>query len=471
MKPQGHTPQVFISATTEDLGSYRRAVSDELLIAGIMPVSQDNFGPDYRDLTDFIRDKIRQCDAVICLVGLVYGSAPHSNEDKPRSYTQMEYDLAIEYKKPVFVFLTDDNYRPDRLTREPNKQQELQREYRKFLMVSQYKWDIFSDILGLRLKIAQATNVLRTNKGSLSMLYLHGPEKPSYFVGRLEESKQVSTALSRTSPAIIVIAGMGGQGKTTLVHRVLLEMELFPFAAGFWCTAGLGGFTFDMFLDEVLAYLMQGDFDKRSMPSIGERVIRTVAILQERPVLIVIDAIERWLHAWNSDLRDMSTANTIHDRTAFYMGLDDFISQFSGFNNGTHLVITTRALPAVLDFAAHTNIPVSTENEEEFLLGGLGPEESVELLRSLGVTGTNEECLHVAELYAYHPLALTILAGLLKKKYAGNINYLSLITPMDPKHRLLQLFDEIRNNLPGHGRAESFLAVASLCLYNRRGYA
>jgi len=39
-------PQIFISATSRDLGSFRKAVADVLLTLGAHPVIQEHFAPD-----------------------------------------------------------------------------------------------------------------------------------------------------------------------------------------------------------------------------------------------------------------------------------------------------------------------------------------------------------------------------------------------------------------------------------------
>jgi serine/threonine protein kinase len=103
-------PRIFVSATSRDLGSFRRAVSDALLALDVQPVVQDDpaeFPPDYRAVVDMLRAKIERCDAAICLVGLVYGQEPRQRSaDAPRrSYTQLEYEIAVDLRKPAFLFL------------------------------------------------------------------------------------------------------------------------------------------------------------------------------------------------------------------------------------------------------------------------------------------------------------------------------------------------------------------------------
>lgn len=89
-------PTIFISATSHDLASYRRAVRDVLITQGQHSVVEEHFRPEYRSIVAFLDALIAPCDAVICLVGWTYGREPHQRppEQPPRSYTQMEYDTA-----------------------------------------------------------------------------------------------------------------------------------------------------------------------------------------------------------------------------------------------------------------------------------------------------------------------------------------------------------------------------------------
>ncbi len=64
-----HTPKVFISATSADLRSVRGLVRDALLNMGCLPVVQEHFPPDYRDVSGMLRDKIAGCDALIHIAG------------------------------------------------------------------------------------------------------------------------------------------------------------------------------------------------------------------------------------------------------------------------------------------------------------------------------------------------------------------------------------------------------------------
>jgi hypothetical protein len=51
-------PKVFVSATTGDLGSFRKAVAEVLLTLRGHPVIQEHFAPDYRSVLEMLRDKM-----------------------------------------------------------------------------------------------------------------------------------------------------------------------------------------------------------------------------------------------------------------------------------------------------------------------------------------------------------------------------------------------------------------------------
>src|SRR6516165_10908024 len=97
--------RVFISAVTREFGSVRKLVKKGLEDNDYHTVEQDNFPPDYRDLKAKLRERINSCDAVIHIAGRCYGAEPPDRPaDVPRrSYTQLEYDMAVDLGNPVYV--------------------------------------------------------------------------------------------------------------------------------------------------------------------------------------------------------------------------------------------------------------------------------------------------------------------------------------------------------------------------------
>jgi hypothetical protein len=76
--------EVFISATSADLGSYRQVVKDALLTLGAHPIEESNCPTDYRELQKLLARRLDPCDALIHLVGFYYGGEPKQTPDIPR---------------------------------------------------------------------------------------------------------------------------------------------------------------------------------------------------------------------------------------------------------------------------------------------------------------------------------------------------------------------------------------------------
>ena len=125
-------PEIFISATSQDLGSCRQVVRDALLTMGCVPVLQDHFSLEAGNVREMLRTKIEACDAVLHLAGECYGEEPSKHDaDKPRrSYTQLEYDIAREQKKPLYIFLCTDGFPYDAHEPEREERRRLQQLHR-----------------------------------------------------------------------------------------------------------------------------------------------------------------------------------------------------------------------------------------------------------------------------------------------------------------------------------------------------
>jgi Domain of unknown function (DUF4062) len=93
--------QVFVSSTYADLRDERRMVSETLAKAGHIPVGMELFpATDERQL-EYIKRIIDRCDYYVVIVGGRYGSLA----DDTISYTEKEYEYALERKIPVLALL------------------------------------------------------------------------------------------------------------------------------------------------------------------------------------------------------------------------------------------------------------------------------------------------------------------------------------------------------------------------------
>ena len=99
------------------VGSYRRAVVNQLQALGVEPIHQQDGRLDFGTIRTILKRRILMCDAVICLIGPAFGAAPdQSGVNPPRSYTQLEYDMARDLKKQIFILLSSPHCKLDKFT-------------------------------------------------------------------------------------------------------------------------------------------------------------------------------------------------------------------------------------------------------------------------------------------------------------------------------------------------------------------
>ena len=98
--------QVFVSSTYSDLINERKQVLDILLMADCIPAGMESFVATDDEQFNVIKKVIDLCDYYILIIGKRYGSV---NEKTCLSYTEMEYNYAMDKGVPVLVFAIDDS--------------------------------------------------------------------------------------------------------------------------------------------------------------------------------------------------------------------------------------------------------------------------------------------------------------------------------------------------------------------------
>lgn len=93
--------QVFVSSTFEDLKEERGKVIETLLNKNCIPVGMEYFPAANDDQMTIIKQLIEECDYYILIIGGRYGSVEPTTQ---KSYTQIEYEYAIEKGVPISAF-------------------------------------------------------------------------------------------------------------------------------------------------------------------------------------------------------------------------------------------------------------------------------------------------------------------------------------------------------------------------------
>ncbi|XUY27849.1 DUF4062 domain-containing protein [Agrobacterium sp. rho-8.1] len=91
--------QVFVSSTFTDLQFERQAAVQAILKAGHIPAGMELFTASDKSQWEIIKRWIDESDVYMLILGGRYGSI---DKDTGLSYTEMEYDYAVEQKKPLF---------------------------------------------------------------------------------------------------------------------------------------------------------------------------------------------------------------------------------------------------------------------------------------------------------------------------------------------------------------------------------
>lgn len=99
--------QVFVSSTYTDLIKERQAAVEAILTAGHIPAGMELFSAGDKSQLEVIRRWIDESDVYLLLLGGRYGSI---DPDSGKSYTQLEYEYAIEKAKPFFALVISDEH-------------------------------------------------------------------------------------------------------------------------------------------------------------------------------------------------------------------------------------------------------------------------------------------------------------------------------------------------------------------------
>lgn len=141
-------------------------VSEGLRRMECLPIVQDDFPPDYKSVREMLVTKIKTCNAVVHLAGFYYGaeSQPLPADDERRSFTQMEYEIAMELGLPCYVFLCGEKFPFDEHDPEPEEKRALQLAHRGRLLSRDelfYEFDTREDLNSRTRELQLSVDALR----------------------------------------------------------------------------------------------------------------------------------------------------------------------------------------------------------------------------------------------------------------------------------------------------------------------
>lgn len=96
---------IFVSSTYQDLGTYRKAIWELLGEYDVAIRGMEEFGARSATPLETCLIEVEQSDIYIGVIGFRLGSV---QESTGKSYTQLEYERALELKKETLIYLIDE---------------------------------------------------------------------------------------------------------------------------------------------------------------------------------------------------------------------------------------------------------------------------------------------------------------------------------------------------------------------------
>jgi HEAT repeat protein len=440
----------MVSSTVRDLPEHRTAVMDACLRQGVMPKMMEHLSAADADAIRISRALVEESDLYIGVLGVRYGEIPEGHE---KSITEMEYDWALERQIPRLMFVIDAKKHavpPDQVEMGAGAERlELFKERVRRERVVGY----FDSPATLRALVIQSLSTLRTSDRAVVHFVHSAPSPPEAYVahpytllqtkevvGRREELNMLTDWVARPdapvhAARVLSLVAVGGMGKSALTWKWFSDVaarEMRPLAGRMWWSFYESDATYENFIDRALSYVTGQAPDELARLPVTEQETRLLRVLDEQPFLVVLDGLERILMAYaridaaqlvDGELDHKAAASPDRARTAavdlgvalptqhrLRQTIDPRAGSFLRrlvHVRSSRILISTRLVPTELQ----TTTGADTPGARSHVLGGLKPDDAVELWRAFEVTGSRDQLLRLFATFDYYPLLIRALAG------------------------------------------------------------
>ncbi len=257
-----------------------------------------------------------------------------------------------------------------------------------------------------RLKISSIDLKQQEKKLVVSLAKL--PSTNPELFGREKELKMLDEAWANPKTNIVSLVAWGGVGKTALVNTWLRQMEQENFRGAervfgwsFYSQGASEGkqASADVFIATALRWFGDPEPEKGTLWEKGERLAECV---KKQKTLLILDGIEPLQHPFREQ------EGKIKDP-----GLQTLVRELAHHNSGLCIITTRLEVDDIKDF-----IGTAVENKR---LEHLSDEAGMELLKYLGVKGSDDEIKQAVRDFDGHALALTLLGTYISKVYKGDV--------------------------------------------------
>jgi predicted HTH transcriptional regulator len=454
-------PIVFISSTARDLPEHREQVRLACERAGFAPHEMmENLTTLDGSAVEISLSMVDEADIYLGIFAYRYGYVP---EGADISITEMEYNRAVEQKKPRLIFLIDDDHPVTGKDVESGdgalKLQTLKERLKRDRVAAFFKspGDLRGHVVEALVQLRRELEAGEPEDPKTTAARFHRrtaiPKPPEPYVahpytflqvrdlvGRQAELKLltdwVAEPRSEASRArILCFVGTGGMGKSAVTWKWFQQIapeKMKPLAGRLWWSFYESDGSFENLLNRALSYVSgQSEAEVRALPW-PQREAKLLQHLNDQPFLLALDGLERILLAYQrmdasyltDDEYDEQTAN----RVAGAAGLPPAAAQsFIGQHRlrqtidpragkflqrlaqvgASRVLISTRLYPSELQ--TRTGLPYP--GCFAYFLRGLSDDDALGLWRALGVSGSRQELVPIFRSVEGHPLLVQALAS------------------------------------------------------------
>ena len=321
--PRPGQKTAMISSTSLDLPEHRKQVVEACLRESVFPIGMEQLPVRDANAVTVDREMVDNADIYIGIFGVRYGEIPAGHDI---SYTELEFNRAVERGIPILVFLMHEDHpvKP----RDVEVSEEAQRklaDLKQRASAGRIRGE-FKSPEELRGLVIQALADLRRReedeKGKPAPSFhphYDIPEPPEPFiahpytllqtrqlVGRQAELNLLTDWVAKPdaevyAARILSIVALGGVGKSALTWHWFNEIaphEMKPMAGRLWWSFYESDARFENFVARALAYVTRRPMADIEAIPLSDRESQLLAALNREPFLIVLDGMERLLIAY-----------------------------------------------------------------------------------------------------------------------------------------------------------------------------
>ena len=435
--------RVMISSTARDLPEHRKQIVDACLRQNMFPLRMEDLAANSDEAAEASLKMVEDAGIYIGVFANRYGYVPKANNAAQISVTEMEYNRAVDKEIERLIFVMDKSH--------PITVDDVEIENAAKLKAFKERVGaenivrFFKSPDDLRAEAINSLSKLRQPDLTAFHYVSDIPAPPEEYIahpytllqthrliGRKNElglltdwvsGKELPAGVAAKSVRIMSVIAIGGMGKSALTWRWFKDVapqEMKPIAGRMWWSFYESDATFENFVARALAYATRkslGDVQQISAP---ERETQLLAALDREPFLIVLDGLERILIAYaRMEASRLDSAGKEEGlRKAADPRAGSFLRKLAQVKH-SRILISSRLYPADIETDAADPIPGTFGLRIE----GMSEEDSVELWRAFGVSGSRDELLPVFMTFDRHPLLIQALAGEVKRYRKAPANF------------------------------------------------